>query len=165
MWTKHFLPPSPTESCSSSVFVSVMDSTRARSHGEMRIEIAGCGDSSLHCLFTGELFFLFLLSGLWNISISQRCQGCYGTFQSLDNGHSKKHAERKDGFMSRQGFGNELKPLPVCIFMRGSRWALTNGSTEGGWWDGSGAMKPRWFAIKYKLMERSSKILTGTRDP
>ena len=87
-----------------------------------------------------------------------------GTFQSLDNGHSKKHPERKDGFMSRQGFGNELKPLHVCIFTRGSRWTQTNGSTEGGWWDGSGAVKPRWFAIKYKLMEWSFRILTGTRD-
>ena len=97
--------------------------------------------SCLHCHFTWELLLLLLLSGLWNISISQRDLGCYGTFQSSDNGHSKKHTERKDDCMSRQGLGSELKPLHVCILMRGRRWTLANGSTEGGWWDGLGVVQ------------------------
>lgn len=91
----------------------------------------------------GQLLLLFLLSGLWAISISQKYLCCYRTFQNSDNGHSKQHMDRKDDFMSRQGFGNKLKSLDVCILMRGSRWTLPNGSTEGGWRNRQGLCRPR----------------------
>jgi hypothetical protein len=64
---------------------------------------------------------------------------CDKTFQSSHKetsyGYPKRHPPGKYGFMSRQGSGDKLKSLHVCILVGESRQTFTNGIREGGWRD------------------------------